>query len=507
MKHLRWGRTPTVLLIIAGLSLTGAGCDRSQQKGSAPDEDQPQATRRAKAKNGAGTKRGSEGNAAEGSSGATINANRAAPDPPQRIVRPTLKVPTYDEQRIADLGIRRYESKHMVLYTDLAPEIARELPPVMDQAYAAWEEYFGPLPPDLEGNTFQMIGHIMTDRERFRDAGILNEEVPNFAHGINRRQLFWMMEHPSDYYRRHLMLHEGTHCFMMALPNPTNRYVWYMEGMAELFGTHALDAGGRASFRVMPPRREAVEGLGRILLVESEDREKGPRTIAEVTCLEPGDYFKNDAYAWSWALCAFLDGHPRYRERFRRAGSVVTSGGSEQIDLGQTFQSDWDELSEEWLVAAGNLCHGYDIERTVLDLAPGKPLAGSGGAARIDVVADHGWQSSGIRVERGKRYRIVGTGRFVLANEPRPWESEPQGVSIRYHAGLPLGMLVATIRSVPPPAKRPHTTMLDVLPIGRERVIEPAVSGTLYLRVNDFWNELADNSGRVQVTIDEVGGG
>ena len=485
-------------MMVVSLLMFLAGCNRSEGTSPAPAAEKPRATKRPAARKSA-----TEASHSDGNDPATRKETTPAkPDPPQRIIRPTLKVPQYDQQRLAELGIRRYESKHLVLYSDIAPERARGLPALMDEAYLAWEDYFGPLPPDTEGTPFQMIGHIMADRERFRDAGVLNDEVPNFAHGINRRQLFWMVDQPSDYYLRHLMLHEGTHCFMMALPNASNNFVWYMEGMAELFGTHGKDESGKMQFRIIPERRELVEGLGRILLVEKEAQEKGPRTIAEITSLAPGDYFQNDAYAWSWALCAFLDGHPKYRDRFRQAGSVVTSGGRAEIDLPQIYKDHWADLSEEWLVFAGNLCHGYDIERTVLELAPGKPLADR--SAPIDVAADRGWQSSGVLVERGKSYRIKAAGRFVLAEEPRPWESEPQGVSIRYHAGLPLGMLVAAIRSVPPPAKPPHTTMLDVLPIGRERVLKPAVTGTLYFRVNDYWNELSDNSGSVQVTIEEL---
>src|SRR5262249_62215349 len=81
----------------------------------------------------------------------------------QRVVRPTLPVPKHDDRRLAELGIRRYESKHLVLYTDIDPDAARPLPDLMDQAFAAWEAYFGPLPPDREGNVYHMIGYIMAD--------------------------------------------------------------------------------------------------------------------------------------------------------------------------------------------------------------------------------------------------------------------------------------------------------------------------------------------------------
>ena len=176
------------------------------------------------------------------------------------------------------------------------------------------------------------------------------------------------------------------------------------------------------------------------------------------------------------------------------------------MDIPRIYEDDWADLWEEWLVFAGNLCHGYDIERTVLDLAQGKWEPGS--KVKVEVAADRGWQSSGVLVVAGKTYVISAAGKFVLAQEPKLWESEPQGISIRYHAGLPLGMLVAAIRSTRPGSSPPpsRTTMLNVLPIGRERLLKPAVTGTLYFRVNDFWNELADNRGLVQVTVEEAGG-
>ena len=44
--------------------------------------------------------------------------------------------------------------------------------------------------------------------------------------------------------------------------------------------------------------------------------------------------------------------------------------------------------------------------------------------------------------------------------------------------------------------------MLDIIPIGRDTVFTATVTGTLYLRVNDFWSELGDNSGAVEVKVE-----
>src|SRR5262245_16331603 len=424
----------------------------------------------------------------------------------QRVVRPTLPVPKHDDRRLAELGIRRYESKHLVLYTDIDPEFARPLPRLMDQAYAEWEAYFGPLPPDREGSVFQMIGYIMADTARFREAQLFGDDSQILLEGVYRDQVFWMKDQPVDYYRRHLMIHEGTHCFMSAFPNTTNRFPWYMEGMAELFRSHQTDREGKTWFRLFPSDNETFAGLGWFRLIDEDRRATGPPTIDEIVGQTAADFHKYNAYSWSWALCAFLDGHPKYRERFRRLGSLVTGRNDARFELQQAFKTDWHDLCEEWLVFAGNASYGYNIERTVLDLRPGKPLAGSEKRTNVEVSPDRGWQSTGVRLEKGKTYQIAASGRCALAGKPKPWESEPQGISFRYHAGRPLGMLVAVIRSNELRDEAPHTTMLEVLPVGRECLLTPKIAGTVYFRVNDFWNELADNTGAYRVTIKESAG-
>jgi hypothetical protein len=428
-------------------------------------------------------------------------ANSAKAEAPQRVVRPTLPVPQYDQQRLMDLGIRRYESKHLVLYTDIDPDLARPLPKLMDQAYAAWEEYFGPLPPDSAGTDFQMIGHIMSDRALFREAGILTDDIRIYLEGVFRKQVFWMNDQPIDYNRHHLMVHEGTHCYTFAFPNPTNRHIWYSEGMADLFRSHVSDAAGITRFRVFPTDSKSFPGLGPNPVIEERRQKKGPRRIDDVTGFSANDFSGYDTYAWAWSLCAFLDGHSKYRDRFRNIGQLVVGRGDATLELHEVYKSDWNELAEEWLVFAGNVCYGYDIERTILDLRPGKPLASASDKIDIDIAANRGWQSSGVMVEQGKTYRITAAGKCVLATVPKPWESEPQGISIRYHAGQPLGELVATIRSPTLSETSPYTTMLQVIPIGRDAELTPHCSGTLYFRVNDFWNELSDNTESYAVTL------
>ncbi|MSR58075.1 MAG: hypothetical protein EXS05_10415 [Planctomycetaceae bacterium] len=440
-----------------------------------------------------------------------------------RVYRASDPPPRHDDARLAKVGIHKYSSQRMALYTDLDPEIARPLPEFVDRAYEAWTEYFGPLLPDREGSDFFITGYVMVDQALFRETGLLPRELAPFPHGRNQGTRFWMNDHSTDYYRRHLIVHEGTHCFMTTIDHPFRNRPWYMEGMAELFGTHRVDARGRLQFRVLPADREQFPGLGRIRLIHDEVTESGSREISSVIELHSNEYLSNPAYAWSWGLCQFLDGHPRYHERFQKLGRVVTTGIPAD-DWETLFADDQADINEEWLLFASHVCHGYDQKRAAIDFRDGEPLKGTP-SMKIKVAADRGWQSSGVRVEKGKTYQATATGRFIIANARpsidrqnppptddvapaddaanRPWESEPQGISFRYHAGRPLGMLVGTIRATKAPTKPPRTTMLEVISLGQGAEFTASETGTLYLRLNDEWNALADNSGEATVEIRE----
>ena len=148
--------------------------------------------------------------------------------------------PQHDDARLASVGIHAYESAHLKLYTDLEPELARPLPPLVDKAFAALAEYFGPLPQTGRNTPYQLTGYLIVERDRFQAAGLLPEELPQFFHGRYRGREFWLNDQTQDYYRRHLLIHEVVHGYMTAEPGPKPPR-WYMEGMAELFGTHRIN--------------------------------------------------------------------------------------------------------------------------------------------------------------------------------------------------------------------------------------------------------------------------
>ncbi len=415
----------------------------------------------------------------------------------------------HDAAKLETLGIRTFESRRLRLHTDINADDATSLPKIIDAAYDAWVDYFGPLPPNREATEYQMTGYLMKDRELFRRAGLLPEDLPQFFHGRHRGAEFWLNEQESDYYRRHLLIHEATHCFMTTLED-VRAPAWYMEGMAELFGTHRIPTEGTVEFRVMPDSEEHFPGLGRMRMVRADVAHGRVLSLNDADRLRPEEFAENSNYGWAWALCQFLDSHPRYRDRFRKLGRYTT-GTQFATKLPELFRSDQRELNTEWVLFATNLQFSYDIERAVIDFRDGKPAAEDRGPTRINIVADRGWQSSGVLVEKGKSYDLSATGQFTLADEPVPWISEPQGVSLFYSEGHPIGQLLAAIDSSSSQMKdkanaveRPTESMLEVIPVGRQARFTAPVTGTLYLRVNDFWRSLADNKGTVAVEIHQV---
>ena len=407
--------------------------------------------------------------------------------------------PRVDPQQLEKLGIRIYESQRIKLFTDIAPEIAKTLPPLVDQAFVAWEEYFGNLPPAEDGSDWQINGYLMQDKTKFEKGGLLTANLLDQFHGRQIGYQFWMPDQPQDYYRRHLLLHEATHAYMLSIRN-LKLPVAYLEGIAEHFGTHRL-VDGKLQTRLMPSNRADFRGHGRLFLMSRDVRQRGIPELLDVHGYQNADFqTRNESYAWAWGATLFLDQHPRTRERFRQLAKSLTDPLAWQ-KLEVELKPDWPEIATEWMLFATEASEGFDFERTAIEFRDGQPLTKP---QRSDVRADRGWQSSGTLVEKGHRYELNATGQFTLADKPKPWVSEADGITFRYHNGRPLGKLLATVRPLQKDEDAAGEPMLDVQSLGNSSSFKAVRSGTLYLRLNDHPGELADNRGNVAVEIREV---
>jgi len=413
-----------------------------------------------------------------------------------RVVRPAVPRPEYDDARLRDLGIQKFESKRLRLFTDIDEAKAQALPPLVDHIYDAWTAAFGPLPPAADGAEFQITGYLMKEADRFVAARMLRDDLPSFEHGRHLGLEFWMKEQDLDYYREHLLLHEATHCFMTATPGG-DQPLWFHEGMAEMFGSHHPDESGKPQFCVFPKPDGAYDGFARIRFLTDEIAAGRSMTASEVTLMGPGDFatYAKRPYAWSWALCSFLDKHPNYRDRFRELVRHSSEPGFEGR-LQEAYRNE-PRLNPEWQLFLAHMEEGYDFDRASIDFKRGVIFARP---TDVEVQADRGWQSSGLQVERGKSYSITAEGRVTLGQSTKPWISEPAGISLRYAYGRPIGTLLAAVVSDPRQIGG-DGGLLKPLAAGTSTIIEPAATGTLYLRINDRFSSLADNTGSYRVNV------
>lgn len=395
-----------------------------------------------------------------------------------------------------EAGLRRLRGRYVTLVTDLPSSVAvNELTLVFDQAVSLWARYFNVLPSDVEN--FSMTGYVIRSKERFLANGMLPNDLPPFLHGYQRGGTFWIYEQPSDYYRRHLLLHEGTHGFMKLLLGGAGP-PWFMEGVADHLATHTWD-NGILQLGQMPKSRTEVPYWGRIKVIKDDFAAGNALMIHDVMRLDAREFLKVDPYAWCWAAAAFLDGHPGFRSRFRAMrGDVADSTTRFTRKFQQQLLNDLREVDEEWQLFVSNIEYGYDFERSAVKRNPGRPLPAAG--ATVVISADHGWQSTGYRLEAGRSYRIRASGRYQIQQKPELWPCEPGGITLRYYKGQPLGRLLGNVRF--DQARPGLANLAQPLAIGRRRIVEPQHAGTLYLKINDSPAELADNEGELNVRIE-----
>ncbi len=412
---------------------------------------------------------------------------------------PKWPLPKIDDARVGSLGIRSVAGRHLTLYTDLPESQAvDELPKVFDAAVPQWCDYFRI--PLRSAEDWRLVGYVIGDKDRFRKSGLLPENLPPFLHGYQRFAEIWAYEQPSDYYRRHLVLHEGTHAFMhwaLGGAGPP----WYMEGMAELLATHEW-SGGELRLGVFPVSKQQTPQWGRIKIIQDDVAANRGKTIKQVTQYDVHAHLQVEPYAWCWATAAFFQGQAAYRPSFQRLSLNVRSRDDDFTRrFAEGLRGGWGVTNRQWELFVREIDYGYDLEREAIETRPSKPFPG--GSLKFELAADRGWQSTGLQLAGGRRYRVEASGRFQLDDQPVVWWSEANGVTIHYVRGFPLGMLLGAVVDEQAPSAGVES-LLHPEPIGTRTDLQPAHGGTLYLRINDRPSSLRNNAGRLDVAVQEL---
>lgn len=419
--------------------------------------------------------------------------------PVPRLVADQTRLKLLSSERLKELGIRAFSGKHLLLVTDLPPgPNIDNLPHIFDQAVSQWATHFQI--PKQQWKNWKMTGFLMKDPELFQAAGLFpRRALPPFRSGFTSNGTFWMFNENLDYYRRHLLLHEGVHGFMSAF-FPTTSPPWHCEGMAELLATHRFE-NGQLRVAYFPKNKRDVPMLGRIRIVKDEVTGGRILPLEQILSYGAKAHQDNVPYGWCWAAAAFLDGHPRYRDRFRELNRTKTGAGFNKA-LREAFADDWHKLCEEWLIFVTAIEHGHDLASSAIQYDEGKPLPPGG--AEVSIAANRGWQSSGIYLEAGQTYHIRATGRYELHREEgeRIWWCEPGGITLQYVEGQPLGMLLGGVDPEGNLASL-KSGLIAPEPVGLAKRLTPRQSGTLYLKINDRSSGLSNNVGKLNIIISQ----
>lgn len=394
-------------------------------------------------------------------------------------------------------GFERVTGEYIDVITDmpLSDEL-RELPQVFDAAIPLWCEEFGVALEEVA--TWRIEAFMMLDRGRFELAGFIPENVPNFPYGFQYRNQVWVAEQPSAYYRRHLLLHEGTHWFMNRLYGDHGP-PWLMEGMAEWLGTHRWN-GSQLSLGIIPRDRQDVPYWGRISLIQKQLAEGTAPSLETILRYDNTAHQQVDAYAWSWAAVLFLKHHPDTSKFFKRLfQQPMRSDATLTRWLFARLRERWPNVRQDWNAYVTELEYGYDLSRSMLRTSqPSAPLSGKQVTVRIE--ANQSWQPAGVSVEAGSTLKISATGEYTVNAAPTPWRCEPSGVTLEYYRGEPLGKLMLAV--IAPIDQEPQTTsQLTLVPVGSGGTFTMAKAGKLYFKVNEANAGLADNTGKLTIAI------
>lgn len=390
------------------------------------------------------------------------------------------------------------EGRYIHLTTDLSStEEADALVASFDAAVPQWIRFWN-LSKDTLAD-WKVDACVIRNQAEFERLGLIPDRVPSFPFGYAWGNKVWVLAQKSEYYTRHLLLHEGVHSLAYHLHDGAGP-TWFQEGTAELLATHRGQRGTTEINRI-PVSRDEVPYWGRFKLIDQLRNEQQVPTLNTVMRYQPNLTGDVATYGWSWAACMILERYPEYRPALLAAATAGReTGPAFNRKLSQELNDEWPVLAARWKLMCHDLDYGFDWARERVEISAKDPIW-DGRDLPFQVQADRGWQSCGVRIPQGAQLRFLVEGRVTLADQPKPWISESDGITFQYHQGRPVGQLLACLL---PNASNPQAKLISPLKIQSadpNETVSVSQYSWLLFRVNDAVSDLANNRGHFEVTL------
>jgi hypothetical protein len=278
--------------------------------------------------------------------------------------------------------------------------------------------------------------------------------------------------------------HEAVHAYCGQAFGTTGP-VWYSEGMAEM-GQYWK--AGDFSVNVHPGVLEYL-------------RESPPKSLNEIVNGQEftGDSWQN--YAWRWALCHLLANNKNYAERFRPLGLALLQ--KQSVTFEDVYGAMATEICFEYLFFLKHFDQGYradlcswDWKKKFISLKGASPIT-------VKVDANRGWQPTGIIVDEGDELEFAATGTWKTTKG-----KEAESLTADGAEGGEGRLVAAVVKDFDLGGSLDLAEYLsEPVDLGVYGSFAAPRAGKLYVRCQDDWNKLADNSGKLTVKIKAKGQG
>ena len=400
---------------------------------------------------------------------------------------------------------RRFRSQHFLLHTDLPEgqalaQLAR-LESVVKFATEYWRK---PSPGIIECYVVDNVSawpdvalpHRLARVSMIHIGGATVTVPGNSQRSQPQRALFFARAGEG------IAEHESVHAYCLQAFGATGP-TWYKEGMAEVgcqFGNSSRGVRSPQSyvdyFHDVPRRTirdivnqgESTSGISRSLRgIADEQNSEGNEQQVPLASWTVEDSKKvhraRDLYRWNWSLCHFLCHNPNYASRFRRLGQSYLANHND--NFADAFADVNEQAEFEFKFFMQRIGAGYRVDLCSWDWTRHPRELHDRKRARVRLAADRGFQATSVMVSAGIKYDYCCRGKWRV--DPDRPATDAAGTN----SGR--GRLIGVVQT--------GVELSKPFELGIGGVFTAPANGHLYLRCQDDWTKLADNSGRVLFTM------
>jgi hypothetical protein len=359
-----------------------------------------------------------------------------------------------------------YRSQHFLLHTDLSVAEAKDLLNRLEYMLGIISTYWAKPPQGI------LECYVVKDLKNWPDGAIPDEfGRAKIAEGAGVTVTLTLgNQAKSTVYAvadRGTPQHEAVHAYCgqnFGTTGPT----WYSEGMAEMGQYWRKNDLSVQVHDVVIEHLRRSEPKSLNAIVNGNDR--------------TGDSWQN--YAWRWALCHLLATNPNYSANFRPLGLGLLH--EKPVSFEQAYGHMAEEISFEYLFFLQHVCNGYRADLCAWDWKRKATALAAGTTRTVKIVANRGWQPTGVLAKTDVDYELAATGTWKTAKEATKGltaDGDEQG------SGRLIGVLFDDYK------------LSEPFDLGASKKFRPPSDGHLFVRCQDVWSGLGDNIGAVDVKI------